>query len=97
AQAADVLVIAAPQRVGQQIADQATDEAQQQGLTQAEHAAAGQHRQGEQQNGARYQQAHHRQAFDAGGDQQDQAQPLGMLGEPVDQELVPLAHAAFLG
>ena len=96
AQAADALVITAAQGVGQQVAEQPADEAQHQGFAQGQHAAAGQHRDGEDHHRPRHDQPDYRQALHAGDDHERQPQPLGVGGQPLGKGFEPLAHAGFL-
>lgn len=93
-QAADVLVAAAADGVGQRIAEQGTGITEQQGLPQRQRAAAGQGGDGEQQHGARHHDANDGQTLAAGDQQDGQAQPLGMGAEPGGQGVEPGTHGA---
>ncbi|MNH11527.1 hypothetical protein D3C79_710430 [compost metagenome] len=91
-QTPDVLMEVLADRVGQRVAQQAAEKTQQQGLAEAERTAAGQHRDGEQQHGARYDDAGNGQAFDAGDQENGQAKPLWVGAEPASKTVEPLAH-----
>ncbi len=95
-QAANALVIASTEGIGKQVADQSADKAQQKGFPQAQHSAAGEYSNREYQHRARNDQSDYGQTLHAGDDQQRQAQPLRMPGEPLGKGFEPLAHADFL-
>ena len=91
-QAADVLVEMSAQVVGNPIAQQPSEQAQQQGFAQRKRAAAGQRGNGEQQYRPRHDNPGDGQAFHKSDDKHRRRQPLRVKGQPAGNAIEPWAH-----
>ncbi|MCY1224039.1 hypothetical protein D9M72_361820 [compost metagenome] len=91
-QVTDVLVEAAAHTIGNHVAQQPAGVGQQQGFPELQRAVAGHHADGEEQGDARYHDAGDGQAFDAGDQEDGQAQPFRIGAEPGGDLVEPLTH-----
>ncbi|MOA23411.1 hypothetical protein D3C78_1440300 [compost metagenome] len=81
-QTADVLVEVAAEPVGQDVAEQAAGERQQQSFAQPKGTTAGQHCDGEEHHHAGQDDADDGRTFEEGDQKQDQRQPLRVGADP---------------
>ena len=91
-QAPDVLMEVAAQVIGNAVAQQAAEEAQQQGFTQRQRTAASQRGDCKQQYRAWHDQPGNRQTLHARDNKHRRCQPLWVEGQPAGDAIEPLAH-----
>ena len=94
-QAPDVLVEMPAQVVGNSVAQKPAEQAQQQGFTQGQRAAAGQCGNRKQQHRAWHDNPGDGQAFHKGDDKHRRGQPLRVKGQPASNAIEPWAHTIF--